>query len=75
MFEEIKAILVKHLKIDPAKITETTNLQEDLGADSLDLVEIIMEIETKFGIEIPDEDIFALKTMNDVISYIESKKN
>ena len=75
MFEEIKAILVKHLKIDPAKITETTNLQEDLGADSLDLVEIIMEIATKFGIEIPDEDIFALKTMNDVISYIESKKN
>ncbi len=75
MFEEIKAILVKHLKIDPAKITETTNLQEDLGADSLDLVEIIMEIETKFGIEIPDEDIFGLKTMNDVISYIEAKKN
>jgi acyl carrier protein len=75
MFEEIKAILVKHLKIDPAKITESTNLQEDLGADSLDLVEIIMEIENKFGIEIPDEDIFGLKTINSVVSYIEAKKN
>ena len=75
MFEEIKAIIVKHLKIDPAKITDTTNLQEDLGADSLDLVEIIMELENKFGIEIPDEDIFGLKTMNDVIAYIEKKKN
>ncbi len=75
MFEEIRAILVKHLKIDPAKITDTTNLQEDLGADSLDLVEIIMELENKFGIEIPDEDIFGLKTMNDVIAYIEKKKN
>lgn len=75
MFEEIKAILVKHLKIDPAKITETTNLQEDLGADSLDLVEIIMEIENKFGIEIPDEDIFDLKTIDNVVSYIEAKKN
>ena len=75
MFEEIRAILVKHLKIDPAKITDTTNLQEDLGADSLDLVEIIMELENKFGIEIPDEDIFGLKTLNDVIAYIEKKKN
>lgn len=75
MFEEIKAIIVKHLKIDPKKITETTNLQEDLGADSLDLVEIIMELENNFGIEIPDEDILGLKTMDDVIAYIEKKKN
>lgn len=75
MFEEIKAIIVKHLKIDPKKITETTNLQEDLGADSLDLVEIIMELENTFGIEIPDEDILGLKTMDDVIAYIEKKKN
>jgi acyl carrier protein len=75
MFEKIKAIIVKHLKIDSAKITESTNLQEDLGADSLDLVEIIMEIENTFGIEIPDEDILGLKTISDVVSYIENKKN
>ena len=74
MLETIKAILAKHLKIDPNTITENTNLQEDLGADSLDLVEIIMEIETKFGLEIPDEDILKLKTIGDAIEYIEARK-
>ena len=72
MLESIKAILVKHLKIDPNTITENTNLQEDLGADSLDLVEIIMEFETKFGLEIPDEDILKFKTIGDAIKYIEA---
>ncbi len=74
MFETIKAVLVKHLKIDPNTITLETNLQEDLGADSLDLVEIIMEFETKFGLKIPDEDILKLKTIGDAIEYIEAHK-
>lgn len=74
MFEKIQAILVKHLKLDPAKITESTNLQEDLGADSLDLVEIVMDIENQFGISIPDEDIVKLKTIGDAIKYIEARK-
>jgi acyl carrier protein len=74
MFEKIRAILVKHLKIDPAKITETTNIQEDLGADSLDIVEIIMDFENEFGISIPDEDIIKLKTIGDAIKYIEAHK-
>ena len=75
VLEKVKAILAEQFDVEEDKITEETDLQEDLGADSLDLVEIIMEIETRFGIEIPDEDIFSLKTMNDVISYIEAKKN
>ena len=74
MLETIKAILVKHLKIDPNTITENTNLQEDLGADALDLVEIIMEFETKFGLEIPDEDILKFKTIGDAVKYIEAHK-
>lgn len=74
MFEQLKAVIVKHLKVDPAKITESTNLLEDLGADSLDLVEIIMEIENTFGIAIPDEDITKLKTMKDAVAYIEARK-
>lgn len=74
MLETIKAVLVKHLKVDPDTITVNTNLQEDLGADSLDLVEIIMEFETKFGLEIPDEDILKLKTIGDAIEYIEARK-
>lgn len=74
MFETIKAILVKHLKVDPSTITEKTNLKEDLGADSLDLVEIVMEMEEKFGISIPDSDISKVKTIGDAIAYIESHK-
>ncbi len=74
MLTEIKAILAKHLKIDPDTINENTNLLEDLGADSLDLVEIIMEFETKFGLEIPDEDILKFKTIGDAIEYIEAHK-
>ena len=74
MLEQIKSILVKHLKVDPNTITENTNLLEDLGADSLDLVEIIMEFETKFGLEIPDEDILKFKTIGDAIEYIEAHK-
>ncbi len=74
MFEKIRAILVKHLKIDPAKITESTNIQEDLGADSLDIVEIIMDFENEFGLSIPDEDIMKLKTIGDAIKYIEAHK-
>jgi acyl carrier protein len=74
MFEQLKAVIVKHLKVDGDKITENTNLLEDLGADSLDLVEIIMEIENTFGIAIPDEDITKLKTMKDAVAYIESRK-
>ena len=63
-----------NIKIDPNTITENTNLQEDLGADSLDLVEIIMEFETKFGLEIPDEDILKFKTIGDAVKYIEAHK-
>ncbi len=74
MFEKIRAILVKHLKVDADKITENTNIQEDLGADSLDIVEIIMDIENEFGISIPDEDIVKLKTMSEAIKYIEARK-
>lgn len=74
MFEQLKAIIVKHLKVDPSKITENTNILEDLGADSLDLVEIIMEIENTFKISIPDEDITKLKTIGDAVAYIEARK-
>ena len=74
MFEIIKTIIVKHLKVDPASITENTNLREDLGADSLDLVEIVMEMEEQFGISIPDSDIKKIKTIGEAIKYIEQQK-
>ena len=73
MFEKIRAILVKHLRVPPESITETTNIQEDLSADSLDIVEIIMELEETFGISISDEDAMTLKTVKDLMDYIEKK--
>ena len=73
MLEKIKAILAKHLKVNPSDINEDTNIQEDLSADSLDVVEIVMSLEKEFGIEIPDEDIIKLKTIRDAMNYIEAR--
>lgn len=74
MFEKIRAILVKHLRVSPDAINETTDILEDLSADSLDVVEIIMELEETFGISISDEDAMELKTVKDLMNYIEAKK-
>lgn len=75
MLEKIKAILSKNLKIDSSEITEKTNLRKDLDVDSLALVEIVMEIENTFGIgEISDDDIPKLKTVGDIVNYIEEQK-
>ena len=74
MFEKIRAVLVNHLRVSPESITEQTNLQEDLSADSLDIVEIIMELEETFGISISDEDAMTLKTVRDLMDYIEKKQ-
>ncbi len=74
MLEKIKAILVKHLRVSPDSITESTNIQEDLSADSLDVVEIIMELEETFGISISDEDAVGLKTVKDLMDYIEKQR-
>lgn len=59
---------------DPATITPETNLLEDLDADSLDAVEIIMAIEDEFGIEIPDEMAESLKTIGEIVEYVEENK-
>ena len=74
MFEKIRAVLVKHLRVSPESITEQNNMQEDLSADSLDIVEIIMELEETFGISISDEDAMTLKTVRDLMDYIEKKQ-
>ena len=71
--EKIKAIIADQLDIDANKITEATSLSEDLGADSLDIVEMMMSIEEVFEIEIDDEDAKAFKTIADVVAYIDAK--
>jgi acyl carrier protein len=68
---KVKAIIVDKLGVDESEITPTASFTNDLGADSLDTVELIMEFEKEFGISIPDSDTEKIATVGDVISYIE----
>lgn len=68
-----KKIIMERLGVDEEKIVDNASFQNDLGADSLDVVELVMEIEDEFDIEIPDENAETFKTVCDVVNYIESK--
>lgn len=72
IFDEVKKIIVDELNVSPEKITLEANLVEDLGADSLDAVEVIMNIEDKYGVKIDDEAAKNMKTVKDLVSFIES---
>ncbi len=72
VFEKIRAILANQLDADEDAITMETDIAADLGADSLDVVELIMSIEDEFEIEIPDENIEDIKTVGDVVNFIQS---
>lgn len=69
--ERVKKIVVEHLGVEEAKVTETASFIDDLGADSLDTVELVMAFEEEFGLEIPDEAAEKILTVKDAISYIE----
>ncbi len=70
MYEKIADILSKQLLIDKSKITEDSGIMENLGADSLDVVEISMAIEQEFNISVPDEEIVNFKTPRDIVNYL-----
>ena len=70
--EKVKSIIVEQLQVDEAEVTPGASFQEDLGADSLDVVELVMQFEEAFDIQIPDEDAEKIKTVKDAIEYIES---
>ena len=71
--EKVKELIVKQLAVAPDQVTDDARFVEDLNADSLDIVELIMALEEEFGSEIPDEDAENLKTVGDAIKYIETK--
>ena len=74
--EDVKAIIVEKLGVDPSEVKVSASFQNDLGADSLDIVELIMDFEKKFGIQIPDDDAGdKITTVGDAIKYIEDKVN
>lgn len=74
MLDKIREIVVEQLGVDTDQVTLEANFVEDLGADSLDTVELIMAFEEEFDVEIPDTEAEKIKTVQDVVNYIESNK-
>ena len=74
IYEEIKKVVIKQLNVKPEEVTPEASFIDDLGADSLDTVKLIMALEERFDIEVPDEDAEKMYRVSDVVSYIENKK-
>jgi acyl carrier protein len=73
--EKVRDIIVEQLSVNPEQVTPDAKFIEDLGADSLDVVELVMAFEEQFSVEVPDEDAEKLQTVGDVIKYIEDKQD
>lgn len=73
MFEKMKELIAANLNVDAADITEETSFSEDLGADSLDLMELVMAFEEEYNVEIPAEDMESLTTVGAVMEYLRGK--
>ena len=74
VFDKVKKVVIEQLGVESEKVTLESSFINDLGADSLDTVELVMALEEEFNIEIPDEDAEKIKTVSDVVNYIEEHK-
>jgi acyl carrier protein len=73
LIDDIREVVVEQLSVNADEVKNDAKFVEDLGADSLDVVELVMALEEKFDIEIPDDEAEKIQTLNDVVAYIESK--
>ncbi|KXK13346.1 MAG: acyl carrier protein [Fimbriimonadaceae bacterium] len=73
ILDRVKKVVVEKLGVNEDEVKETSSFQEDLGADSLDTVELVMGLETEFDIVIPDDDVNSMRTVGDAVEYIASK--
>lgn len=73
--ERVKELVVEQLGVEPEEVTDEASFVEDLGADSLDIVELVMAFEEEFDLEIPDEDAEKIQTVGNAIEYIKAKAN
>ena len=71
MFDQVKEILIKQLKLKNVEVTLDSKIKDDLGADSLDTLQLLMTLEDKYGITIPDDELMKFVTVGDVVSYLE----
>jgi acyl carrier protein len=74
MFEKVQTILAKQLRLDPSKITPQSLIKKDLGADSLDILQLLMRIEDQYGIVIPDQELAKFETVGDVVAFLEKQE-
>ncbi len=74
VFDKVKEIIVEQLDVDGDKVVNGANIQDDLGADSLDVVDLVMALEEEFDLEIPDEAVENVKTVGDLVKYIEDNQ-
>ena len=72
IFDKVKEIIVDQLDADENDVTQDASITDDLGADSLDVVDLVMSIEEEFDIEVPDEEVANMKTVGDIVKYIEA---
>ena len=72
LFEDVKKVVVEQLGVAESEVTKEASYVDDLGADSLDTVELVMALEEAFGLEIPDEEAEKIKTVNDTINYVKA---
>ncbi|MBQ7152983.1 MAG: acyl carrier protein [Clostridia bacterium] len=75
MFEKVKEVLIKQLRLKDREVLPSSKIKEDLGADSLDLLELLMTLETDYGVVIPDEELITFETVQDIVDYMEKASN
>ena len=74
MFEGVQAILAKQLRVDPGRVVPEARIKKDLGADSVDILQLMIRIEDRYGIAVPDEEAAAFETVADVVAYLEKQE-
>ena len=74
IFDKLKELVVDQLGVEEDEVTMEASMQDDLGADSLDLVDLVMSVEEEFGVKVADEDLENIKTVGDIVNYIEDRE-
>ena len=74
MFEEVRRVIAKQLRIDESKVTIESKIKDDLGADSLDILQLLMTMEEDYGIVIPDEELGTFSTVGDIVNFLDKNK-